>query len=264
MDDKVYDVLSVNHLDHLSCIMPEDCNVPKKGAEMFRKVCGKPDKMYYVIGPMIGTDPPPLEECITAVGRTEGIPVVFVADNKDEEPNILSFYPIGIPLESVEPLTERIDLSECDNKIDAYGSIACGQYITCFLVGYPRIILNKDFDPRKSYPIDLIGYAYNCKAVYDDSQGDTQASGISESFIQRNFKYPDEFSFCSRVYDLDEIEVFGVPMYRIKVLLGKSASMDGANKFMTLYAKRIFFEGPLKKGDLLHGTGWLQGYVRGF
>lgn len=288
----------IDCIDHIECILPEGKDLEPEVNRILRSVYKDGREPIYVVGTPSLEGDNPMKGTVIAVGHTDGLQVVAAMDNREEKPLIGTFYPVGRPLESVEPRHGLCNFMQTECDLEAYGRLF-GDSLTFSVANYPAV---KDTDGYKNvseFDVDIVGFSYFCKKVDENTPRETQVLDMCQTdwydklspedretidrdwnvgedkkvtldltfmktFYQRNDKYPDEFVFASPVYDIDEVEVFGLPMYRMK-LMTSEAFFDGEeDEFITVYAKKMIFPGGLKKGDFVKGTGWLQGIFRNF
>lgn len=233
---------------------------------------------------------------IVALNATHGIRGVVTFDRRGTPPTVEAVYPVGIPLESVSPLTGICNVLPTEGLVEAYGRLDTHS-LTFDIADYPVMRKAKDYLDVRPVSVDVIGFCYLCRKVTEkdpnfirpfdlkkckwlDAMPDDFRRGLekamniredgsvmmdftySQIFVQENEKFPDEFRFSSYVEELDEIEVFDMPMYRMKIVYEQGLLGDETDTYITAYAKQEFFPDGLKKGDFIRGIGWLQGVFR--
>ena len=298
MEQKNKNFPRIDCIDHIECILPEGKDLEPEVNRILKSVYENGREPIYVVGSPALEGDNPMKGTVIAVGHTEGLQVVAAMDNREDKPLIGTFYPVGRALDSVEPRRGICNFLQTECDLEAYGKLL-GDCLTFSVANYPAV---KGMDAYKNvgeFEVDIVGYSYFCKKIDENTPRDTQVLDMRQTewyaklspenresidrdwnvgedktvtldltfmktFYQRGEKYPDEFIFASPVYDIDEVEVFGLPMYRMKIMTNEACFDGEVDEFITVYAKKMIFPGGLKKGDFVKGTGWLQGAFRNF
>lgn len=298
MEQKIKTFPRIDCINHIECILPDDKDLELKVNRILGTVYSKGREPVYFISSPSPEGNNPMKGTVIAVGYTDGLQVVAALDNREEMPHIGTFYPVGRPLESVEPRHGQCIFMETESDLEAYGKLS-GDCLTFSVANYPSV---KEMDAYKSmgvFDVDVVGFSYFCKKVDENTPRNIRSLDMHQTdwydkllpedrvaidrdwnigedkkmildftfmkaFFQRNDNYPDEYIFASPVYDIDEVEVFGLSMYRMK-LMTKEACFDGEeDEYITVYAKKMIFPDGLKAGDFVKGACWLQGVFRNF
>lgn len=295
MVNKIKNVPAVDSIDHIECILPEGCDVEREVNSVLRTVCENGRESVYVTGTASGDSNDPIRGTVVAVGHTDGIQVVVAADNRGESTKLGSFYPIGKPLEDVERRSGDCRFLETQNDLEGYGYMP-EENLTFLVANYPEIKERCGRRTTSRLDVDLIGFCYSCHTVTSESPKNLHTLDLTETawyeeispekraeldrswnvgedkkvtfdftymkyFYQKGGEFPDEFVFASPVYAIDELEVFGLPMYRMKIQSKEACFEDEQDKYITVYAKKMIFPNEVKVGDFVKGVGWLQGVV---
>lgn len=262
-------------IDHLECILPEGYDLERGVNAVLKAVYENGREPAYVVGSPSLKHENPMKGMVLAVGHTDGLQVVCAYDNRKEKLLLSSFYPIGKPMRGIVPRRGVCHFFESQNDLEAYGTLR-GDTLLFSVANYPSLRIREEYKNRLPFNVDVVGFCYLCKKVDKDRKVLESSRKIGEDmkvsldmtcmkfFTQNNDVFPDEFRFASPVYDLDELAVFGLPMYRMKIMTNEACFDGEEDEYITVYAKKMIFPDGLKKGDFVMGTGWLQGIFRNF
>lgn len=279
----------------MDCILPIGGDFEQNFSKVMQAVMEDGNECVYIIRHFFEGENS-MKGTVMAVGHTNGIQVVNVYDNRKDDTIIGPFYPVGKPLDSVPSRRGQCIFSETQSDLEAYATLK-GPELTFSVANYPAVKESDTYRNKGEFDVDIVGFCYSCQKIDENTPRDIRiidmndekwAGKFSEKerkdfardlnmedvgrifldltyfkmFRQENEKYPDDFFFSSPVYELDELEVFGLPMYRMKILSNGSFMSINKDEYITVFAQKMMFPDGLQVGDHIKGTGWLQGIFR--
>lgn len=258
-------ILQPDYFSHLKCVFPvldEECYDLQLYELVYEENEGTP--IYQILDS-------PLDAGNAVPGRIEafsydyGVDVVKVVEIRGDCEDTIMYNVVGHPLASVPPMRAPLRLFECDDAIEAYGILDNVSLIQFLVANYPVIVEKSGIDIRKEYDVDFIVYARDCKILKKRARSSVSSGpeegGDYEIFTQYDHDDFDGASFTSLVYDIRKIDVCGEPFYKVKIKGPQIDCNDEIFCYMTLYVPKNNFPEGLHAGDLIRGSGWVQGIV---